>query len=96
MCIRDRSKSSSGIGGGLTDPTVPGWTTGMSTSTGKGHSMSGTGSVHYAFGSKYAFDFTIRADGSTKFGSCLLYTSLPGAVVRDEHPALAIGVTHDQ
>ena len=71
-------KSSSGIGGGLTDPTVPGWTTGMSTSTGKGHSMSGTGSVHYAFGSKYAFDFTIRADGSTKFGSGHKWGFFPG------------------
>lgn len=73
-----QSKSSSGIGGGLTDPTVPGWTTGMSTSTGKGHSMSGTGSVHYAFGSKYAFDFTIRADGSTKFGSGHKWGFFPG------------------
>lgn len=70
--------SSSGISGGITDPTVPGYQTGASTSTGKGHTMSGIGSLHYSFGSKYSFDFTIRADGSTKFGSGNKWGFFPG------------------
>lgn len=70
--------SSSGISGGITDPTVPGYLTGSWTSTGKSHSLSGTGSLHYAYGSKYVFDFTIRADGMTKFGSGNKWGFFPG------------------
>ena len=73
-----QSLSSSGIGGGITDPTVPGYLTGASTSTGKGHTMSGIGSFHYSFGSKYSLDFTLRADGSTKFGSGNKWGFFPG------------------
>jgi len=70
--------SSSGINGGITDPTVPGYQTSGTTSTGKGHSMSGTGSLHYSYGSKYSFDLTVRADGSTKFGSGNKWGFFPG------------------
>ncbi len=70
--------SSSGISGGITDPTVPGYLTGSWTSTGKGHTMSGTGSFHYAFDSKYILDFTLRADGSTKFGAGNKWGFFPG------------------
>lgn len=70
--------NSQGISGGITDPTVPGYLTGAATSTGKGHSMSGTGSVHYSYGSKYSADLTLRADGSTKFGSGHKWGYFPG------------------
>lgn len=70
--------SSTGINGGISDPTVPGYLTGSYTSTGKGHWMAGITSVHYAFGSKYMFDFTLRADGSTKFGSGSKWGFFPG------------------
>ncbi len=70
--------SSTGISGGITDPTVTGYLTGANTATGKGHTMSATGSVHYAYGSKYMFDFTLRADGSTKFGSGSKWGFFPG------------------
>lgn len=70
--------ASSGINGGITDPTVPGYQRGASTSTGQGHSMSGTGSVHYSYGSKYSFDVTLRADGSTKFGAGNKWGFFPG------------------
>ncbi|MBR1712542.1 MAG: SusC/RagA family TonB-linked outer membrane protein [Alloprevotella sp.] len=73
-----QNHSSSGINGGITDPTVPGYLTSYSSGTGKGHTMSGTGSMHYSFGSKYSFDFTIRADGSTKFGSGSKWGFFPG------------------
>lgn len=70
--------ASSGIGGGITSPTVPGYLQTASSGTGEGHSMSGTGSIHYSYGSKYSFDFTIRADGSTKFGSGNKWGFFPG------------------
>ena len=70
--------SSSGIGGGITDATVTGYLTGLSTSTGKGHTMSGTGSIHYSYGSKYSVDLTLRADGSTRFGKGSKWGFFPG------------------
>lgn len=70
--------SSTGINGGITDPTVPGYLTGANTGTWKGHSASGTGSFHYSFGSKYSFDATVRADGMTKFGSGNKWGVFPG------------------
>ena len=71
-------QASSGISGGITDPTVPGYLNNLSTSTGKGHTMSGTGSLHYSYGSKYAVDLTLRADGSTKFGDGNKWGFFPG------------------
>ena len=73
-----QSLSSNGIVGGISDPTVPGYLTNSWTSTGKGHEASGLASMHYAFGSKYVFDFTLRADGSTKFGSGNKWGFFPG------------------
>lgn len=74
--------SSNGIGGGITDPTVPGYLTGSTTSTSKGHTAAGLMSMHYAFGSKYVFDFTLRADGSTRFGSGNKWGFFPGVSAR--------------
>lgn len=71
-------RASSGISGGISDPTVSGYLTAASTSTGNGRSMSGTGSLHYSYGSKYSFDFTMRADGMTKFGSGNKWGFFPG------------------
>lgn len=62
-----QSHSSTGINGGVSDPTVPGYLTGLSTSTWKGHNMNAIGRAFYSFG-PYSIDFTLRADGSTKFG----------------------------
>ena len=78
-----QNSSNSGINGGITDATVPGYLTGSSTSTGKGHTMSGISSIHYAYGtspaeSKYSADITLRADGSTRFGSGSKWGFFPG------------------
>lgn len=70
--------SSTGVAGGIIDPSVSAYLNGISTGTGKGHSASALGSIHYAFGSKYVFDFTLRADGSTKFGSGNKWGFFPG------------------
>ncbi len=61
--------ASSGINAPITNPTASGYLRDISTSTSKGHDLSALGSIHYAFGSKYAFDVTFRADGKTKFGA---------------------------
>lgn len=73
-----QSLSSSGINGGITDPTVVGYLRSSSTGTGRGHTMSGTGSMHYSYGSKYSVDLTIRADGSTRFGKGSKWGFFPG------------------
>lgn len=73
-----QSHSTSGVTGGITDPTVNGYLTGASSGTGKGHSAAALASMHYAFGSKYVFDFTLRADGSTRFGSGNKWGFFPG------------------
>lgn len=69
---------SSGVVGGITDPNVNAYLNSLSTTTGKGHTMSVTGSFHYAYKSKYIFDFTIRGDGSTKFGAGNKWGFFPG------------------
>lgn len=73
-----QSLASSGISGDITDPTVPGYLTNSWSSTGKGHTASGLASMHYAYGSKYVFDITVRADGSTRFGSGNKWGIFPG------------------
>lgn len=73
-----QSHSTSGVTGGITDPTVNGYLTGSSSGTGKGHVAAGLASLHYAYGSKYIFDLTVRADGSTRFGSGKKWGFFPG------------------
>ena len=80
--LTSQSKSHSGISGGITDPTVPGFLTGTNSSTGRDRSLNGTGSIHYAFSSKYVFDLTLRAEGMTKFGSGNKWGFFPGVSAR--------------
>ncbi len=67
-----------GVTGGISDPTVEGYLKNPYSGTSRGHSAAGTASMHYAFGSKYIFDFTLRADGSTRFGSGKKWGLFPG------------------
>ena len=73
-----QSHSSSGINGGITSSIVKGYLMSASSGTGKGHSASALGSVHYAYGGKYMIDFTLRADGNTKFGKGEKWGFFPG------------------
>ena len=60
--------SSSGVVGGVTDPTVNAYLENTYTTTSKSHGLNFSGSLHYAYKSRYIFDATLRADGSTYFG----------------------------
>lgn len=60
--------STTGLLGGITDPTVNAWLTAGSSGTSKSHGLNFLVTSHYAFKSKYVVDFTLRADGSTNFG----------------------------
>lgn len=77
-----QSLSSSGINGGITDPTVKGYLQGSTTGTSVGHSMMGIASMHYSYGSKYSIDATVNATGSTKFGDNKKWAFFPSFSAR--------------
>ncbi len=54
--------------GGITIPDAGGLVSGLSTSYSQWHSMYFTFSTHYAYKGRYMADFSLRADGTTKFG----------------------------
>lgn len=65
----NQSSSSHGLPtGGITSPNAGGVITGQSSGYGHWRSMYYTFSSHYAYMSKYMLDFSVRVDGSTKFG----------------------------
>lgn len=66
-----QSISTSGLVGGITDPSVGAYMVkgdAPRTSTSKSHGLNFSASMHYSYKSKYALDLTLRADGSTSFG----------------------------
>ena len=54
--------------GGPSSPDAGGIITGLNSSFSQWRSMYYTFSAHYAYDSKYMFDVSVRADGTTKFG----------------------------
>ncbi len=54
--------------GGITTPFAGGKVTGMNSNFSQWRSMYYTFSTHYAYKSRYMLDFSVRADGTTKFG----------------------------
>lgn len=67
---------------GITNPTVPASLEDMSGSNAQWRSMSLFYTGHIAFKSKYALDFTLRGDGSTKFGKSNKWGFFPGVSTR--------------
>ena len=63
---------------GTTSPTVDANIESMSTSNGQWRSMSMVYSGHISYKSRYVFDFSIRADGTTKFGDDKKWGWFPG------------------
>ena len=54
----------------------------MSTGSGQWRSMYFTYSAHYAYKGRYMFDFSVRRDGSTKFGEDQRWGNFPALSVR--------------
>lgn len=77
-----QSIGSSGLVGGITDPTVDAYLTASSTSTSKKHELDFLVQAHYAYKSKYIFDATLRADGSTVFGKDKRWGYFPSVSAR--------------
>lgn len=64
-----QSSGSKGLpGSGIEDPDAGGINTGLSSYYSEWRSLYFTYSAHYAYKSRYMIDFSIRADGTTKFG----------------------------
>jgi len=67
---------------GTTSPTVDTAIENMSTGNGQWRSMSGIYSGHFSYLSRYAIDFSLRADGTTKFGDSKKWGWFPGLSAR--------------
>lgn len=64
-----QSTSATGLpSGGIESPYAGGKNNGLSSWFSEGRSLFFTFSTHYAYKSRYMADFTLRADGTTKFG----------------------------
>lgn len=66
------SQSTSGKGlpsGGVASPDAGGLITSMSSNNNESRSMYYSFSAHYAYKSRYVVDFSLRMDGTTKFGA---------------------------
>lgn len=70
------------IPNGVSSPTVPAYLRNMSTSNGEWRGMSGVFSTHISYKTRYNADFTVRADGTTKFGKNNKWGYFPGVSVR--------------
>ena len=68
--------------GGIISPDAGGVNTGLSSWYSQGRSMYFTYSVHYAYKSKYMADFSVRADGTTKFGPGKRWGYFPSVSLR--------------
>ena len=67
---------------GVSSPTLPAYLRNMSTSNGEWRGMSGVFSTHISYKTRYNADFTVRADGTTKFGKNNKWGYFPGVSVR--------------
>ena len=67
---------------GAQSPTLPAEISNMSTSNGEWRSMAGVFSTHFSYKGRYNADFTVRADGTTRFGDNNKWGYFPGMSVR--------------
>ena len=67
---------------GVNSSTVDGQLRNMYTSNGQWRSMSAIYSAHLSYKTRYSLDFTVRADGTTKFGDKNKWGYFPGVSAR--------------
>ena len=77
-------QGTNGIGSatGITSPDAGARMNGMSSSFNQWRSMYYTFSTHYAFKGRYMFDFSVRADGTTRFGPDKRWGYFPAVSLR--------------
>lgn len=68
--------------GGIINSAAPGRISAFGASSGQWRSIYLTYSLHYAYKSRYMFDFSVRRDGSTKFGPDQRWGNFPAVSVR--------------
>ncbi len=68
--------------GTITSTAAPGIIYDMNTGSGQWRSIYLTYSAHYAFKERYMIDFSVRRDGSTKFGSDQRWGTFPAVSLR--------------
>ncbi|MBR7053411.1 MAG: SusC/RagA family TonB-linked outer membrane protein [Prevotella sp.] len=68
--------------GTIISPAAPGIIDGISTGSGQWRSIYFTYSAHYAYKGKYVADFSVRRDGSTKFGENQRWGNFPALSIR--------------
>nr|WP_253952359.1 SusC/RagA family TonB-linked outer membrane protein [Xylanibacter muris] len=68
--------------GGIESPDAGGFNTGLASSYSQSRTMYFTYSAHYAYKGKYMADFSIRADGTTKFGPGKRWGYFPAVSLR--------------
>ncbi len=68
--------------GSIISPSAPGIIDGIGTGSGQWRSIYFTYSAHYAYKGKYIADFSVRRDGSTKFGSDQRWGNFPAFSIR--------------
>ena len=83
-----QSEDKTGAPSGITTTQGGGQITGLSSSYNQWRSMYYTVSAHYAYKGRYILDFTLRADGTTKFGPDNRWGYFPSAsakwIISDE------------
>jgi TonB-linked SusC/RagA family outer membrane protein len=88
MMVRGQinTSNSKGQNGGLTGlPSkfesvgLPGNINSISTSASRSRSMNAAFTAHYSYKSKYSLDFSVRADGNTRFGDANRWAAFPSA-----------------
>lgn len=78
-----QSTSAKGLpSGGIESAYAGGLNSGLSSWYSEGRSLFFTFSTHYAYKSRYMFDMTLRADGTTKFGPDNRWGYFPSASLR--------------
>jgi len=68
--------------GSIQSTGVPGIISGMNTGSGQSRSIYFTYSAHYAYKGRYMADFSVRRDGTTKFGSDKRWGNFPAFSIR--------------
>ena len=71
-----------GLPGGIESTAAEGIISGMSTGSGQWRSVYFTYSAHYAYKGRYMADFSVRRDGSTKFGDDQRWGNFPALSLR--------------